>query len=268
MTDRLDSSFDDLSISNSDCDLDTCLALLASSDQPAAQDVVDELISLSAIYQSQDGRPTLTAYHPPLGPHSSGGYTPGSTLLVLLRTTLPSPHDHVPLSIILSLPPTYPASSAPLLQLENRFLGAEAVPAPLWASVLRTFLHEPSLGAPPSGEGAVDFVPGGCCLYEGVEKVREVCGRWIGERETEREAGERRRVEVARGSVVGRIEPAPTNRREQEDPIRIETKGEYKILVDCPPITTTEALVDRKSVFVGHAARVTSIDEVRHPLTA
>lgn len=269
MPDRLASSFDDLSIAGTDtnADLDTCLALLASSDQPNAQDVVDELISLSAIYQSEDGSPTLTAYHPP-SPHSPA-YSPGSTLLVLLRTTLPSPHHHTPLSLILSLPPTYPASSAPLLQLENRFLGAEAVPAPLWAAVLRTFLHDPAVApGPPVGEAGVEWVPGGCCLYEGVEKVREACGRWVGEREGEREAGERRRGEVARGSVVGSItnERREEEERRAEEVVREKAREVEMVSVDCPPITTTKALVDRKSVFVGHAARVTSIDQVRHSI--
>jgi hypothetical protein len=244
------------------------LALLASSDQPGAQDVVDELISLSAIYQSEDGQPTLTAYHPPShsASHSSADYSPGSTLLVLLRTTLPSPHEHVPLSLILSLPPTYPQSSAPLLQLENRFLGAEAVPAPLWASILRTYLHEPSLAPPPSGEEAVEFIPGSCCLYEGIEKVREVCGKWIGEKEKEREAGERRRVELAKGSVVDSIQGQTKVDRlsPEQETIPPRVREEPRFLVNCPPITTTEALVDRKSVFVGHAARVTSIEQVRH----
>ncbi len=268
MADRLASSFDDLTVADTNSDLDTCLALLASSDQPAAQDVVDELISLSAIYQSEDDQPTLTAYHPPSysGSPSSANYALGSTLLVLLRTTLPSPHEHIPLSLILSLPPTYPQSSAPLLQLENRFLGAEAVPAPLWASILRTYLHEPSLAPPPSGEEAVEFVPGSCCLYEGIEKVREVCGRWIGEREKEREAGERKRVGLAKGSVVDRIKDdgRANGAKREEETTRQAVREETKVLVDCPPITTTEALVDRKSVFVGHAARVTSIDQVRH----
>lgn len=268
MSDRLASSFDDLSVTDTSADLDTCLALLASSDQPGAQDVVDELISLSAIYQSEDGQPTLTAYHPPLHTsHSSSppSYSPGSTLLVLLRTTLPSPHDHIPLSLILSLPPTYPESSAPLLQLENRFLGPEAVPAPLWASVLRTFLHEPMLAPPPSGEEAVEWVPGSCCLYEGIEKVREVCGKWIGEKEVEREKGEKRREEVAKGSLVGSIPTQVRAETQREESVRESRREEAQVLVDCPPITTTEALVDRKSVFVGHAARVTSIEEVRHP---
>lgn len=262
MTDQLSSSLRQLELDRASQveEFETCLALLSSSEQAGAQDVVDELISLSAIYDTDTDQPPLSIYHSPaqLAQGRTQQFSTGDTLLLVLHTQLPHPQDHIQLGLILSLPPTYPSQSAPLLQLENRFLGAEPVPASLWGTILRTYSHEPAL--PPSAEEGIEWVPGSCCLYEGIEKVKEICGRWIGEREKEREAAERRRVELATSSAVYAIPDEREPTREEAERIPRQPTG--KKAVACPVITSSEALVDRKSVFVGHAARIHSLEEV------
>ncbi|GAA5844945.1 hypothetical protein JCM9279_000053 [Rhodotorula babjevae] len=270
MADRLSDSLGSLELTESDSALDLALVLssLESSDEPNAQDVADELQSLAAIYDNPE--PSLSLYRPPRTTRSQSPpreWTPSSAdpLRLVLSTTLASPHDSIPLHLLLSLPQGYPAAEPPLLQLQDRYLGSFAVGDALFGEVLRTFMHDAEAGIAGAG---VEWT-GGVCLFEGVELVRETCARWVGEREDELHKGEEARraagEESARARNGAGEEQAEEGRRRDEAERRRaaeERAARKRAEVPCPPITSSEALVDRGSVFVGHVAKVNSLEEV------
>ncbi|GAA5897010.1 hypothetical protein JCM6882_007332 [Rhodosporidiobolus microsporus] len=255
------------------------LSALEADDRPAAQDVADELQSLAAIFDSEAG-PCLSLYHPPTTSRTSSPprtWSPSSQdpLRLVLTTTLASPHDDTPLHLLLSIPPTYPTDAPPLIQLQDRYLSSFAVSDELFGAVLRTFMHDAE-AAVAGSTAVVEWQPGGVCLFEGIEAVREMCASWVGERAEEKKRGEEaRRAEAGETVADGARRRNGAAAREYEDDEeedleeRIEEqagrapRSPPKSTVKCPKITSSEPLIDRKSVFVGHAATVNSVDEVQ-----
>ncbi|ORY80678.1 ribosomal protein S5 domain 2-type protein [Leucosporidium creatinivorum] len=254
--------------------LDSCLdlALVLSSLEASGRDQLsDELLSLSAIYDSTDDNalPALSLYRPtsPAPAHPPSSSTDPAPIRLLLSTTL-SASEH-PLSLLITLPSSYPSKSPPLLQLHSLYLSSFAVSDSLFGEVLRCYMHDPTAS---SGEG-VEWAAGEVCLYEGVEWVRGVCQEWVDQREKEGEEGEDRRKALAVGSKLYEI---PTRVEDEEweeevyEEVDVREVPEWKkkseaamsAEVQCPRITSSEALVDRKSVFVGHSATVHSLEEV------
>lgn len=211
----MDLETDELSDSLAAVHLATALEHLSTSE--ATQDVADELAALSSIYDSTDGETALALHTPPptsRAPSPTRPWTPssGRPLRLVLSTTVSDAHDY-PLHILISIPPGYPASEPPLLQLHDRYIGPELVSDELFGVILRTYMHEEGLGA------GVLWSAGDVCLYEGVEWVRERCAEWVAEKEDER----RKREVVRLGVSVYRIgddEPKPqaTDWEEEEPP--------------------------------------------------
>ncbi|GAA5996874.1 uncharacterized protein JCM10292_006054 [Rhodotorula paludigena] len=264
----LSDSFESLDV-GTDAAFDLALVLSsleAAQDEPNAQDVADELQSLAAIYDNPE--PSLSLYRPPRTSRSASPppqWTPSSAdpLRLVLSTTLTPPHESVPLHLLLSLPKGYPSAEPPLIQLQDRYLGASAVSDDLFGEVLRVYMHDAEAGVTGS---AVEWT-GGVCLFEGIELVREMCSRWVGEHEDElrrneaarKAAGEeqaRAKAEVAEEAEEGRRRDDAVRRRLQEE------RQARKADVPCPPIVSSQPIVDRQSVFVGHVAKVNSLDEV------
>ncbi|GAA5845171.1 hypothetical protein JCM11251_003706 [Rhodosporidiobolus azoricus] len=258
------------------------LSALESDERPASQDVADELQSLAAIFESDSG-PCLSLYNQlpsARTPAPPTTWSPSSQdpLRLVLSTTLSSPHDSTPLHLLLSLPPSYPAEAPPLIQLQDRYLSSFAVSDELFGSVLRTFMHDTEAG-PSVAEGpVVEWTPGGVTLYEGIEAVREMCTKWVSERAEEKRRGEEvRKAENGAGETI--VEAARRNGmrtgdwEEEGDELDLEERIEEQAeraprkppqsTVKCPKITSAEPLIDRKSVFVGHAATVNSVEEVQ-----
>lgn len=83
-----------------------------------AQSVQDELEALFAIYEQPD-----CLYQQP----SNAQQHQISQLELQLDTRLPEPHEDVPLSFSLSIPPLYPDSAPVQLSLASKYLGAYSV---------------------------------------------------------------------------------------------------------------------------------------------
>ncbi|GAA6010873.1 hypothetical protein JCM11491_004576 [Sporobolomyces phaffii] len=272
---------DSLEFNGLDTSLDLALVLstLESLDEQNATDIAEELQSLSAIYYAPE--PSLELYVPPPTARQRSPpatWTPHSRdvpLRLLLSTTLAAPHDATPVHLILSIPyPAYPTSAPPLIQLHDRYLGKFQVSDELFGQVTRTFMHDGEAGLAAGVEWT-----GSVCLFEGIELVKETCAQWVSDQESEKQRGEELRLEAQGGSGGGGVDAttdtAPsTNERESS---RDDEEGEARIPessfskmrrkgpnedVPCPEIYSTEGLVDRKSLFVAHAARVNSMAEV------
>ena len=158
-----------------------------------------------------------------------------------------------PLTLLISLPPSSPASTPPQLQLLSRYVGPYGVDAVLFGAVLRTYI---------SRDG-VEWASGGVCVFDGVEWVRDACGRWLGERMSEQRAGEILREDER--TAEGRNEPAEGGDERMEEGKAsarvVESDAEAK-MPEGVELTVTEPIVDRKSVFIGRACAITHPSQV------
>lgn len=165
----------------------------------------------------------------------------------LTLSSLPS-HDNVSIRILVSVPLSYPASSPPQLQLLSRYIGAFGTDSSLFGSVLRTFI---SLSG-------VQWSAGTVCVFDGLQNILERCEQWYEER-----LSRENESELVRGDTFVR-EPTP------EDPTPLELATEVvaielpreKFLLEGVQIIAAEPIVDRKSVFVGRACRISHPSQV------
>ncbi|KZP13477.1 UPF0029-domain-containing protein [Athelia psychrophila] len=212
--------------------------------------VASELGVLQSIY----GDDAIHLREPP-----SGAYQAGTTIryeVSLRRVVSPSDRagigltlptaDPVPLRVLVSLPPSYPAAALPQLQLLSRYIGPFGVDAALFGGVLRTFF---------SGwdEGAV-------CVFDGLTSVVERCAQWYEERLSIEKAGalvweDMRGGEDARAHA-GRVE------RREEAPVPLPAPEVPMGVPDGVHIAESEPILDRKSAFVGRACRISHPSQV------
>lgn len=285
MADALGDSLGGFDLRDSDASLGLALilsALEASSDSNA-HEIADELQSLAAIYDSPDHQqPALAAYTKPSRPRVPSPppeWSPSSSsknipLRLVVSTTLASPRDDIPLHVLVSLPKGYPAEEPPLLQLQDRYLSSFAVSDALFGAVLRTFMHDPEAAVSDGTTTPGVEWTGGVCLFEGIEYVREVCGQWVADREKELAQAERARTDAAAADASEKRDhqreaaAAAAPRRgggEGSAPVANKNQNGHApkpAAVPCPTIVSSEPIIDRQSVFVGHTAKVESLEEV------
>lgn len=167
------------------------------------------------------------------------------------RCSLPDPHEDTTFSVLVSVPSTYPAESAPQLQLLSRYIGPFGVDSALFGAVLRTFI---------SSEG-VEWVPDSVCVFDGLEAVKERCAEWFGKKRSEKLAGELLR-EDERGPPAG-LEGALEEGKDEKKVVVLEDHLEASsppLAVAMPAgieIIEAEPITDRKSSFVGRACKIT-----------
>ena len=166
---------------------------------------------------------------------------------------LPDPHGQVTFSVLVSLSPSYPSSAPPQLQLLSKYIGAFGVSPTIFGSVLRTFI---------STTHGVEWTPETVCVFDGLENVREKCGKWYQEQLSEKAAGEMVREETKEAKGL-------SGSNDASDPPECvssaRSTSEPQTPVELPEglkITEAEPVVDRKSSFVGRACRITSPDQV------
>ncbi|KDN51142.1 hypothetical protein RSAG8_00771, partial [Rhizoctonia solani AG-8 WAC10335] len=160
-------------------------------------------------------------------------------------SSLQSPHEDVSLHILVTLLPSYPASSPPQLQLLSRYVGAFSVDPDLSGPVLRTYF---------SSLIGVAWSPGDIAVFDGIEHVRERATAWYQARLSEKTAGQLQR-DIDKESHTH--EPSP----QVEELIVKEPAAPVDLPVGIE-FTVTEPITDRKSVFIGRACRITHPDQV------
>ncbi|KAI0806795.1 ribosomal protein S5 domain 2-type protein [Fomes fomentarius] len=162
-----------------------------------------------------------------------------------------------PIIILVSLPPTYPTSAPPQLQLLSRYIGPYGVDAPLFGTVLRTYISR----------GAVEWTPGSECVFDGLEWVKERCTEWLSERMSEKKVGEvlredekTRAHEEYRANDDGHAEGNGNGNESGR-----QARSVPDVPAEMPPgitIVETEPIQDRKSAFVGRACPITDPSHV------
>ncbi|PCH40929.1 UPF0029-domain-containing protein [Wolfiporia cocos MD-104 SS10] len=158
---------------------------------------------------------------------------------------LSEPDTAHPTTLLISLPSTYPASSPPQLQLLSRYIGPFGVDAGLFGAVLRTFISQ----------NGVEWTEGCVCVFDGIEWVRERCAEWLGDKMSAVKVGELAREDERPVVETKREAQAEQASAPEPDPEPLD-------LPEGVAFTVAEPIVDRKSVFIGRACRITDPAQV------
>lgn len=158
--------------------------------------------------------------------------------------------------ILVSLPPTYPDSSPPQLQLLSRYIGAFQVDATLFSGVLKTYISS----------SGVERHEGEVAVFDGIERTRENIQRWYEERLSEntlrevmREDGKSRHPHQVEATSASQAKGTDST---TGDGIAAEPGLPLVPLPDGIDIYEAEPITDRKSTFVGRACRITHPSQV------
>ncbi|KAF8699415.1 hypothetical protein AX14_000971 [Amanita brunnescens Koide BX004] len=159
--------------------------------------------------------------------------------------TLSLPHNTadgpVNLRLLVSLPPTYPSSAPPQLQLLSKYIGNFGADSALFGAILRTYVSV----------NGVEWSPDTVCVFDGLQSVVERCTLWYEDRLSSDRASGPVRMDEKEEKIDQPVETKHTTVGEVEKdlPVGIE-------------IHVAEPIVDRKSVFVGRACRITDSNQV------
>ncbi|WWC59245.1 uncharacterized protein I303_101795 [Kwoniella dejecticola CBS 10117] len=187
--------------------------------------------------------------------------------------------EHAPnMRVLVSLPPTYPNSSPPQLQLLGRYLGNFGIDSGLFGDVTRTYISS----------NGVTFSPGDVCVFDGLTHVQSIVRHWYtsnlavsqeGETAREEERKARSTNDVPHHLIRG-MSTLDINHHEEHVE---EYQGEGSSSMEKPNLTrstfsygsqaeevdisklkiiSSDPIVDRKSTFIGHAVRITDEKEI------
>ncbi|KAH8096666.1 ribosomal protein S5 domain 2-type protein [Cristinia sonorae] len=219
------------------------------SEDPEREPVASELGVLQSIY----GTEAIKMWGEK---QKLDGSVDNGTIRYEVTLNLPEPNEEASFSVLVSVPATYPANSAPQLQLLSRYIGPFGVDSVLFGAVLRTFI---------SSEG-VEWVPDSVCVFDGLELVKERCSEWFGQKKSEKLAGELLR-EDERGPPVGldgALEVGKDKKKITQLEDHVDTPAPL-LPVGIPDgidIVEAEPITDRKSAFVGRACKITDPAQV------
>jgi len=196
-------------------------------------DVIDELSALDAIYGPN-------AIEPAPAPAPD-------TITFLVHTTC-EPQTEVELNLLVALPTTYP-SDFPAVVLQARFIESYLVDTELSTAIAMALADDASWEAETPA------------LYEAVERARTIAGSWL---QRHRDATLVSQIERAEDHPeTPRAEVPTTPRAVQPQP---PTFASAPQMPDGLAFVTSEPIVDRKSVFVGHAVALADPSQVRPAL--
>lgn len=256
----------------------------------SAQELADELLALQSIYTEENisllnltnnsnnsnrrYQTTSTSLTPPLP------WTPDSRIRLSLTVQLDSlldssESDSSCIRLAITLPPHYPSSTfPPQFQLLSKYVGSYSVDSTLFGQILRLFHHG------STNQEEVHWIKGQVILFEGIEKAREKIEDWLKEKK-ENDESDYKDQQALYANGKGTIKPNSNDRAMTSDQTELETQRLIEInqkeasenserlkkqaekiermLVTAPPIT------EKKSVFIGHACKIESIEDVSFP---
>lgn len=226
--------------------IDDLIAELSAD--PEREPVASELGVLQSIYGDDAIKPWSAS-----GSSSPKNKEPG-TVRYEVTLTLTTDDDEVQCTVLVSIPPAYPAAAAPQLQLLSRYIGAFGVDHALFGAVLRTYI---------SSEG-VEWVADTVCVFDGLEWVKERCTEWYNTKKSEKLAGE-----LLREDEKNLTSNVPDVEEDKDKKVSGLHESWEDLSSSIPPsipegleIIEAEPIVDRKSAFVGRACRITDPSQV------
>ncbi|KAI0278872.1 ribosomal protein S5 domain 2-type protein [Russula aff. rugulosa BPL654] len=153
------------------------------------------------------------------------------------------PHDAVSLQVLVSLPPSYPETSPPQLQLLSRYIGPFGVDADLFGSIIKTFMSV----------NGIEWTPGVVCVFDGLQSVLERVLHWYEQRLESMRAGEALREQSHPSPhLIDSEKSDASSSTSVSGPLNAQSVAlpEGIKLYEAAPI------VDRKSAFIGRACRI------------
>lgn len=188
---------------------------------------------------------------------TNGSASPNGTVRYEVTLNLGADDEPVPCDVLVSLPVNYPTAAAPQLQLLSRYIGPFGVDHALFGAILKTYI---------SSEG-VEWIPDTVCVFDGLEWVKERLAGWYDTKKSEKLAGELLR-EDEKGVSAADVEEG--NDKKVSGPNDHWEEPSVPVPTAIPQgveIVETEPIIDRKSVFVGRACRITDPSQVPSILT-
>ncbi|KAF8638607.1 hypothetical protein AX17_002148 [Amanita inopinata Kibby_2008] len=169
--------------------------------------------------------------------------------------SLPAPHasseQELSLRVLVSLPPTYPSSSPPQLQLLSRYIGPYGADSALFGAILRTYISI----------NGVEWNPDSVCVFDGLQSVLERCTAWYEDRLTAEKVGD-----VVRAEARDKDGPSSSSSSSSKrDRMPNNSGGGDADLAGLPAgiqLHVAEPITDRKSSFIGRACQITHPSEV------
>ncbi|KAI0068659.1 hypothetical protein BV25DRAFT_1817563 [Artomyces pyxidatus] len=210
--------------------------------QPEREPAASEIGVLQSIYGDEAIRP----WHPSSTRERAAEGRMVEHVRYEVNISLPPPHDDVSLRVLVSLSPSYPETSPPQLQLLSRYIGPFGVDAELFGSILKTFISV----------NGVEWTPSVVCVFDGLENVVERIAKWYEERLSAQKAGELLREDVREHHAGDQPKEAP---KLVPPPARSVEPAELPEGIE---LFEAEAIVDRKSAFVGRACRISDPAQV------
>ncbi|KAK0243270.1 ribosomal protein S5 domain 2-type protein [Armillaria nabsnona] len=209
-------------------ELDNLILTLQNDREPVAS----ELEVLKSIY----GDDSIRIWHPP----EERSTDDTGTVRYEIVLSFPSPHDEVSIKVLVSLPPSYPSTSTPQLQLLSRYIGAFGTDSALFGSVLKTFISI----------NGVEWIEDNVCVFDGLQNVLDRCVQWYEDHLSADKEGELLRVD-------GRESTLPDNRATSvPTPLADPAPSVPVSLPEGVEIFVSEPITDRKSSFIGRACSI------------
>ncbi|KAL1721668.1 Aldehyde/histidinol dehydrogenase [Schizophyllum commune] len=177
----------------------------------------------------------------------------GKTIRYQVALPLLAPHEDVTVDLLVSLPPDYPEISPPQLQLLSRYIGPFKADSDLFGRILRTYISV----------SGVDFIPGLVCVFDGVQHILEHLTQWYEEHLSAEKAGDLQR-ELEKEAHAEQVHAAEQNDASRHAPRVVVPREPPPPLPEGTEIFEAEPIVDRKSVFIGRAVRITHPSQVHN----
>lgn len=237
----------------------------------AAQQVAEELTALQAIYgeesiglltvqKTQSGGITTVLADESAESHANYemlGWEPTQPIRLAFIIPLDvsnSPSDSeesITIRLSATLPSGYPlADASPQLQLLSRYIGPHGVDHQLFGRILRIFIQTTSQ---ITESQHVRFEKGQVALFDGIEKARELIESWYSERQADKPPHELQTYDQDQEKNLHNNDDED-DISEQIQQLSFDNSDRARKTSTAVKLVTSQAISERKSTFVGHAA--------------
>lgn len=164
------------------------------------------------------------------------------------------PHEEITVHILISLPPTYPSTSPPQLQLLSRYIGAFGADSNLFGAILRVYISV----------NGVEWAADSICVFDGLQRLLELCTEWYDEKLTNYAIGQviRDAAEETNNSKATTSTAFLNSDTDENHRAPTATTAPTFGIPEGIQIFEAEPITDRKSAFVGRACRISHPSQV------
>jgi hypothetical protein len=161
--------------------------------------------------------------------------------------SVPGDNEELGLRLLVSLPEQYPVGAAPQIQLLSKYIGSFGCDSRLFGLILRIYI---------STDG-VKWTAGEACIFDGIETARDLCRVWYNSRVESNSQRANAGHDDAREEFASESPIEDATHDEDHPPGHLPPTA-----FNIPTIYEADPIVDRKSIFVGRACRISHPDQV------